>query len=74
MCESGIDICSVFDTGENKRYCVQCGIFFRGPFVYVKISGYPAVLCSNECIRKWYAPERSRNWENKPSPLPVFPS
>ncbi len=67
-----VDIQSVFDSGENRMHCAQCNRFFKGPYVNVIICGYPAALCSNACIQKWYAPERSRNAENAPSPLPVI--
>lgn len=71
---SSIDVQSVFDSTQNPLQCVQCTRFFRGHYVQVEIDGYPGALCSNKCIEKWYAPERTRNWEKRPLPLPVLPS
>lgn len=71
---SEVDVRSVFDTGENRHQCAQCTCFFRGRYVRAKMDSYWVSLCSNQCIQEWYAPERSRNWENAPTPLPTLPS
>lgn len=72
MC--GIDTSSVFESDGKKRQCVQCTCFFSGQYILVEIGGYEGYLCSNECVLGWYDPQRSRNWDKAPDPLPRFPS